>query len=60
MCLLLDVIVLQEFGFFMVRVGIGAEVGAVVCGLDGRDTHGRIVKLPQFALARRYTTTTTS
>ena len=60
MCLLLNVIIIQKFDLSMVEEGIGAEFGLVKCGVAGRNAHGRMVKLSQFALARRYTTTTTS
>lgn len=60
MCLLLNVIVVQKFDFSIVGEDVGAEFALVKCGVDGRNTHGRMVKLSQFALARRYTTTTTS
>lgn len=60
MCLLLNIVILQKFDSSMVGEGIGAESGLVKCGVDVCNIHGRMVKLSQFALARRYTTTTTS
>lgn len=60
MSLLLDVIVVQKLDFSMAGKDFDADFALVKCGVDGRNTHGRMVKLSQFALARRYTTTTTS